>query len=114
MRNESKIIPQMKTLGDCMDKLNAEGYREQFVATENGLKSTVANKEYNANEIKVVDYFRYEGASDPDDSSVLYVIETSDGRKGTLTDAYGMYADPDVAKLMAEVEEISKKGVQKK
>lgn len=114
MSNEPKVIPQMKTLADCLDKANAEGYREQFVATENGLKSTTTEKEYVANEIRVVDFHRFEGASDPDDSSILYVIETNDGRKGTLTDAYGMYADPDVAKFMSEVEEISKRGVEKK
>jgi hypothetical protein len=104
----------MKTLADCLDKAHAEGYREQFMGTDNGLKSTMTNREYNADEIKVVDYHRFEGASDPDDSSVLYVIETNDGHKGTLTDAYGMYADPNVARLISEVEKINKKGVEKK
>lgn len=114
MADKIKAIPELKSLTECLEKANAEGYREQFVATEKGLKSTASEKEYSPDQIKVVDFFRFEGVSDPDDSSVLYVIETNDGQKGTLTDAYGMYADPNVAKFMTAVEEISKKGVEKK
>ena len=104
----------MKTLVECLEKVSAEGYQEQFMATEKGLKSSKADKEYQPQEIKVVDFYRFEGVSDPDDSSVLYVIETNDGHKGTLTDAYGMYADANVATLMTAVDEITKKGTEKK
>jgi hypothetical protein len=37
----------------------------------------------------VIAYYRFEGASNPDDNVVLYVIETSRGEKGLLLDAYG-------------------------
>jgi hypothetical protein len=37
------------------------------------------------------------------------VIETSDDAKGTLTDAYGMYADPNIDQFIKEVENITKK-----
>jgi hypothetical protein len=36
------------------------------------------------------------------------VIEANDGAKGTLMDAYGAYADPAVAKLIVDIEEIHK------
>ena len=39
----------------------------------------------------------------------LYVIETDDGTKGTLVDAYGTYADAQVHKFMQQVEGIQKK-----
>ena len=57
----------------------------------------------------MVDFFRFEGQSDPADSAIMYVIETTDGLKGILIDAYGAYADEHVNKFMAEVEEINKK-----
>ena len=44
--------------------------------------------------------------------SILYAIETCDNRKGTLTDAYGPYADPHVTKFFKHVEDISKKTVK--
>jgi hypothetical protein len=56
---------------------------------------------------------RFEGASDPADNTILYVIETNDGIKGTLVDAYGSYADPKVTTFMEEVAEINKKTVKK-
>jgi hypothetical protein len=45
--------------------------------------------------------------------SVLYAIETADGNKGTLVDAYGLYADDDTGEFMKEVE-IHKKVTQGK
>ena len=35
---------------------------------------------------------RFEGMSSTDDNSILYAISSKDGIKGTLVDAYGVYA----------------------
>jgi hypothetical protein len=59
--------------------------------------------------VHVVDFFRFEGESDPADNSILYAIETDDGKKGILSDAYGPYADINVTKFMKQVEDITKK-----
>ena len=56
--------------------------------------------------------YRFEGQSDPADNAIMYVVETGDGVKGTLIDAYGAYADENVNKFMSEVEEISKKEIK--
>ena len=39
----------------------------------------------------------------------MYAIETNDGKKGTIVDAYGAYADPDISPFIIEVEKIQKK-----
>ncbi len=39
--------------------------------------------------------FRFEGDSDPSDSSVLYIIEAKDGLIGYSIDAYGIYSNHD-------------------
>ena len=36
--------------------------------------------------------------------SILYAIETADGNKGTLVDAYGLYSDEETGAFMKEVE----------
>ena len=59
--------------------------------------------------MRIIDFFRFEGQSDPADNAIMYVVETTDGSKGTLVDAYGAYADEHMNKFMSEVEEISKK-----
>jgi hypothetical protein len=33
----------------------------------------------------------------------VYAIETRDGVRGTLTDAFGVYSDPDVGAFIADV-----------
>src|SRR5258705_4206925 len=99
----------MKTLATCINKLVLDGYTEDFKVTEEGLTTMRDGRIYSPDEVHVVNFFRFEGASDPADSSILYAIETDDGKKGTLTDAYGPYADPPVTRIFKQVEDISKK-----
>jgi hypothetical protein len=61
-------------------------------------------RKFNSNELKVVQIHRFEGISNPDDSSILYAIESQDGVKGLLVDAYGVYADADKTEFMKNVE----------
>jgi len=102
-------MDEMKTLASCLNKVTKDGYTENFKVTEGGLQSLETEKIYVPDQIHIVNFFRFEGASDPSDSAILYIIEASDGAKGTLTDAYGMYADPNIDKFIKEVEDISKK-----
>ena len=99
----------MKTLASCLNKIVKDGYTENFKVTEEGLQSLETSKMYKPDQVHIVNFFRFEGASDPSESAILYVIEANDGAKGSLTDAYGMYADPDIDKFVKEVENISKK-----
>ncbi|WP_099459368.1 hypothetical protein [Flavisolibacter tropicus] len=95
MTDEEKII----------NKLEADGFTDQFKVEKKLLRSTTdPKKTYKAKEIKAVNFYRYEGNSDPDDMSIIYAIETSDGRKGTLIDAYGRYSDEETGAFMQDVE----------
>ena len=102
-------MDDMKTLVSCLNKVVKDGYTENFKVTEQGLQSLETERIYAPDQIHIVNFFRFEGASDPSESAILYIIETNDGAKGTLTDAYGMYADPNIDKFIKEVESISKK-----
>jgi hypothetical protein len=101
---------EMKTSSDIINKLVKQGYTESFKVSANGLCSQSTDKWYQPGDIKIINFFRFEGESDPADNSILYVIETSDNLKGTLMDAYGSYADRQVTDFIAQVEEINKKG----
>ena len=102
---------EMKSLSTCLNKLVLDGYAEDFSAGERGLLSLQSERIYEPSQVHVVNFFRFEGASDPADNTILYVIETNDGIKGTLVDAYGSYADARVTSFMQEVEDINKKTV---
>jgi hypothetical protein len=110
---QNSNISDMKTLAFCINKLVLDGYTVDYKVSEDGKKLLSLNDErlYTPEEVTIVNFYRFEGASDPGDNSILYVIETKDGGKGTLTDAYGPYADPNVSKFVEEVQEISKKPV---
>ena len=102
---------EMKSLATCINKLVLDGYTEDFKAGERGLLSLQGERIFEPGQVRVVNFFRFEGASDPADNTILYVIETNDGIKGTLVDAYGPYADAKVTAFMQEVENINKKTV---
>ncbi|MEO5893314.1 MAG: hypothetical protein ABIQ31_23890 [Ferruginibacter sp.] len=101
--------PYLKTLVDCHKKMVEDGYKEDFVIEDELLKCVDTEKKYKPGEVSIINFFRFEGQNDPDDSSIMYVIETDDGKKGTVIDAYGAYADPDISAFITEVEVIQKK-----
>ncbi len=107
-------IPFMNTLTERVNKAVKNGYIDNMKMTKQGLYSAGKDKTYTPAEVKVIDFFRFEGQSDPADNAILYVIETTDGVKGTLIDAYGTYADENINKFMTEVEEINKKADSKR
>ena len=102
-------MPHMKSLALCLNKMVLDGYDDDFSATEYGLRSLKNDRIYNPEEVNIVNFFRFEGPSDPADTSIMYVIETTDGKKGTLVDAYGPYSDTNVSAFMQQVENMQKK-----
>lgn len=103
-------LDEMTDMVSCMNKLLKDGYTDQFKIEKGKMKSMDEKMSYKPGDLKMVNFYRFEGASSSDDASILYAIETNDGRKGTLVDAYGMYADEAISKFMKEVE-IEKKPV---
>jgi hypothetical protein len=108
MAHNTTSVPPLKTLSSCLNKALKDGYTENFKATSTGLKSLETEKKYNPQELKVVDFYRFEGASDPGDNSILYIVEARDGAKGTLVDSYGAYADANVGKIVTQIPTIEK------
>ncbi|MBK6482613.1 MAG: hypothetical protein IPG01_05645 [Chitinophagaceae bacterium] len=109
-KNDEKI--NMKTMSSCINSLIEKGFTVNFMVRGNTLAAADSEITYTPAEVKVLNFYRFEGESDPDDSAILYAIETSDGARGTLTDAFGIYGDDDVQQFMSSVEEIAKKTVE--
>ncbi len=108
-KNENPIPEdQMSTLSSCTTSLLKKGYEENFEVKNDQLYAPSIDKHYQPAEVKVDNFYRFEGASDPADSSVLYAITTNDGVKGLLASAYGAYANDADDKFIKQVEEIQK------
>ena len=60
-------------------------------------------KAFTAVELTIVERHRFEGASDPDDESVVYAFESRDGTRGNLVDAFGPYANPGLSSFLQKV-----------
>jgi hypothetical protein len=106
-------VTEMNSLSMVMNKAVKNGYMESFKVTGQGL-TTQSNPEqaYMPDQVQVINFYRFEGESDPGDNSIMYQIETADGTKGVLVDAYGPYADAKVNDFMRQVEDIQKKVVK--
>jgi hypothetical protein len=107
MKNQEKT--HMSTLSGCINKLQASGFAENFLISEECLCIKSHERTYRPQEVKISNFYRFEGESDPSDNAILYAIETIDGKKGMLIDAYGAYSDGHISKFIQEVENISKK-----
>lgn len=82
----------LTTLSSVLEKLRIKKHDNEFRMTAEGF-STDKGKTYKRDELKIIRTYRFEGASDPSDSSILYLIEANDGLTGYSIDAYGVYSN---------------------
>lgn len=104
------ISPQKKsfeTLSQAMNALKQKGFNHEFDFKNANLYNHFNKAEFTANQLKIVEVHRFEGVTNPSDSSILFAIICDDGSKGLLVDAYGMYADADKTEFMSKVEILS-------
>ena len=100
---------KMSSMTDRVNSLTKDGYTESFQPTSGGMKALSDDSVYGIHDLKIINFYRFEGSSDPADNAVVYVIETNDGKKGLIIDAYGTDADPAIGEFLVQVEEIHKK-----
>lgn len=86
-----------------LEVLARQGFTASFWAAPTGLRLLGSSKTFRPEELTICAYRRFEGVSDPDDMSIVYAVEASDGTRGTLVDAFGVYADPLVAAALDRI-----------
>jgi hypothetical protein len=106
---ELLVNEDLRTMVSCLNALIAKGFTEDYKVNDKGLKALKTEKIYQPEDVKVLNFYRFEGSTDPADESILFALETSDGERGTLVDAYGPYSDSKVTAFMHRVEMINKK-----
>jgi len=89
-------ISEMTTLSSILEKLRLKKMDNEFRWSNEGF-SAGKGKFYQPEELTIIKTFRFEGESDPSDSSIIYIIEANDGLIGYSMDAYGVYSDHDAA-----------------
>jgi hypothetical protein len=81
------------TLSEAINDLKRRGYSEDFNLKPHCIECSTKNLQLHPEDFAVDEFYRFEGMSNTDDNSILFAISSTDGIKGVLVDAYGMYAE---------------------
>ncbi len=91
------------TLVEAINDLKERGFTHDFNLQEEVIECSHSGKRLSPREFEITETYRFEGESDPGDEMILYAIESKDGSKGTLVNAFGAYADSISADLIAKL-----------
>ncbi len=81
----------MTTLSTVLEKLRVKKMDNEFRWAADGFHAG-KGKSYQPEDLKIIKTYRFEGDSDPSESSILYIIEANDGLIGYSLDSYGAYS----------------------
>ena len=90
-------------LVEAIDDLKKRGFTSNFEFLDQAFRDVDSGKTFKADDLTIVEHYRFEGVSDPDDTSVVYAIESDAGPKGIVADAFGVYANPALARFLEKV-----------
>ena len=91
------------TITEIINKYRTNGYVIDFNLKENCIVCN-GNSKYDAEQLEIVNVYRYEGDTDPADETVVYAIESKSGLiKGILVNGYGTSSDSQVSKTLEKL-----------
>lgn len=89
------------TVTAAVEGLKKRGYTMDFNLSENCL--VCHEDKFNINDFEIVEFYRFEGNTDPADEAVVYAIESNKGQKGILVTGYGPTAEPVSAEMLKKL-----------
>ena len=106
MQDKEELTSQV----DVENMLNREGFTKDFRVNSDGRLCSMDDDKstYGPEDVKIVNFYRFEGETDPDDMSILYALECNDGTKGTISNSYGPMADTDIDAFLLQVQDLGK------
>jgi hypothetical protein len=102
MRRPSSSAEACATMTCAVDDLTRRGFTADLRAAGGVLRAT-SGEVLQPSDVVIREVHRFEGISDPDDLEVVYAIESASGVRGTLVDAFGVYADPATGNALRDV-----------
>ncbi len=93
------------TLSETINALYSLGYNHDFNISDECVVCHQANITLSPNDFQIDKVYRFEGASNPDDQSILFAISSPKfAIKGVLVNGYGISADDATTKLIEKLE----------
>ncbi len=88
-----KSYRNYESMVDAINDLKSRGYTKDFNLENDGIHCNTQMLRIHPEDFQVDEYYRFEGMTNPSDSSVVYAISSNKHKvKGVLVDAYGMYS----------------------
>ena len=98
--------PTPDTVTEAVALLRQQGFTTDLYARAEGVHCGACGHDHNPAVAEIHTVHRFEGASDPDDEAIVVgLVCPACGTRGVLVAAYGPTADPDVADVVAQLED---------
>jgi alkylation response protein AidB-like acyl-CoA dehydrogenase len=91
------------SMAEAIQELMKRGFTANFEFLGGTFRDVDSGKTFQAEGLTIVEHYRFEGASDPDEMSIVYAVESDDGTKGIIADAFGVYANPELGSFLNDV-----------
>jgi hypothetical protein len=82
-----------ETVTEALAGLAQRGYTNNFNVQCDSLECKDLNLMLSPEDFEIVEFYRFEGDSNPGDEETVYAIQSKDGVKGVLVNAFGIYSD---------------------
>lgn len=89
---------------EAIHGLRSKGYVEDFNLKQNCLECRNGQYKVFHDEFEMDSYYRFEGDTDPSESSIIYAISSPKyDLKGILINGYGIYSEPITDEMLAKL-----------
>ena len=94
---------QYDNILEALAELSKKGFNQNFSLTPSGIYCPLTSQTFQSEELKIIEYHRFEGESDMEDMEILYAIEATAGCKGVLIDAFGTYGNSELGDFIKRI-----------
>ncbi|MCB0277992.1 MAG: phosphoribosylpyrophosphate synthetase [Calditrichaeota bacterium] len=95
---------QYENLVVAITDLAKRGYDQKFDISNGKLYSPNSEQLFDAENVSINEYHRFEGDSNMSDMSIVYALNAGRSEKGVLIDAYGTYSNTRLGDFIRQVE----------
>lgn len=89
---------------DAIQDLNKRGYTANLSLEGDTIDDKAQGIKMTADDFEINEFYRFEGASNPSDMSIVYAVESPKYHlKGVLVNAFGVYANNSASAIEAKL-----------
>lgn len=99
---------QYQTLVEAEMNLRKKGFKHSFKLDGDMMRCIETNELYTPEQMRIVEFHRFEGLANPADMSILFGIICQDGAKGMIISTYGPKVNMKLIEFLDQVKILRK------